>query len=72
VGRTLGFIRWGVMLAHQSFAKRRQGMIKKWLVLSSEPFECDDVDIVLEMYGKGVKIYKEVEFKTFEELREAG
>ena len=42
-----------------------------YLVLSEPPFETDDIDVVLEMQSRGVKIYKPVMFKTLEGARSA-
>jgi hypothetical protein len=37
--------------------------------VATPPFETDDINVVLDMYHKGAKIYKPVMFKTLEEIQ---
>jgi len=44
--------------------------VMKYLVIDDIPFETDDMDIVLEKFNRGCKIYKEVHFVTLDKVRD--
>ena len=37
--------------------------------VATPPIETDDIDVVLDQYEKGAKIYKQVMFKTLEAVQ---